>query len=154
MRSFGLLSLGLITACANDPVYVECPDAPVDPTCLRSVEAGVDDFQIYERGSTTGIDPSPAPGVTTVLHGNFPNPFNPMTAIRYDLSASGPVKLRIYDAGGRLVRVLQDGPQAAGPQSVVWDGRNDGASPVASGVYFYRLEAPGFEARDRMVLSK
>ncbi len=42
MRSL-LLLLGSITACANDPVYVECPDAPVDPTCLRSVEAGIDD---------------------------------------------------------------------------------------------------------------
>jgi choice-of-anchor B domain-containing protein len=118
------------------------------------VEAGVDDFQIFDRGSTTGVDPGASPGVTTVLRGNFPNPFNPTTAIRYDLAAGGPVKLRIYDAGGRLVRVLYDGPQAAGPQAITWDGRNDGAAPVASGVYFYRLEAPGYEAESRMVLSK
>jgi len=118
------------------------------------VEAGVDDFQIVDRGATTGVDPGAAPGVTTVLRGNFPNPFNPTTAIRYDLASGGPVKLRIYDAGGRLVRVLYDGPQGAGSQSLTWDGRNDGAASVASGVYFYRLEAPGYEARDRMVLSK
>jgi choice-of-anchor B domain-containing protein len=119
------------------------------------VEAGVDDFQIFDQGATTGVDqPGSAPGLVTVLHGNFPNPFNPQTAIRYDLAAGGPVKLRIFDTGGRLVRVLYDGRQTAGAQSVVWDGRNDSSAPVASGVYFYRLEAPGFEASERMVLTK
>ena len=104
---------------------------------------------------TAGVDQAPAaPGMTTALRGNFPNPFNPSTAIRFDLAASGPVALRIFDAGGRLVRTLVDGPRAAGAQSAVWDGRNDSAAPVASGVYFYRLEAPGFEASERMVLTK
>ncbi len=119
------------------------------------VEAGVDDFQIYEGAATAGIDQPPAaPGMTTALRGNFPNPFNPATAIRFDLAAGGPVTLRIFDAGGRLVRTLIDGPRQAGTQSAVWDGRNDSAAPVASGVYFYRLEAPGFDASERMVLTK
>ena len=119
------------------------------------VEAGVDDFQIYEGAVTAGVDQPPAaPGMTTALRGNFPNPFNPSTAIRFDLAAGGPVTLRIFDAGGRLVRTLIDGPRQAGSQSAVWDGRNDNATPVASGVYFYRLEARGFDASERMVLTK
>ena len=65
-----------------------------------------------------------------------------------------PVTLRVFDAGGRLVRTLIDGPRQAGAQSAVWDGRNDSAAPAASGVYFYRLQAAGFEASERMVLTK
>jgi len=109
----------------------------------------------YDGPLTSGVDEPPAaPGATTALRGNFPNPFNPSTAIKFDLAASGPVSLRIFDAGGRLIRTLIDGPRAAGAQSAVWDGRSDGAAPVPSGVYFYRLEAPGFAASEQMVLTK
>jgi len=122
------------------------------------VEAAVDDFQIYDDGATTGLagDPDPAAGAgRPALHGNFPNPFNPQTAIRFELAQEAPVRIRIFDAAGRTVRVLAaDRRFGPGAQSVIWDGRNDGAAAVASGVYYYRVEAPGFSAARSMVLAK
>jgi hypothetical protein len=86
---------------------------------------------------------------------NFPNPFNPSTVIRYDVPAGGgAVTLRIYDVGGRLVRTLIDGFETAGRKSVAWHGQNDRGEMVATGVYFYRMTAPGFERTRKMVLLK
>ena len=77
----------------------------------------------------------------TALHANVPNPFNPMTVIPFDLAQTGPVSLRIYDVAGHLVRTLLDEVRPAGwRQSVVWDGLDQEARPVASGVYFSRLD--------------
>jgi hypothetical protein len=76
------------------------------------------------------------------LHPNQPNPFNPVTVIRYELPEPSAVSLAIYDAAGRLVRELVGGDeQAAGSHAVSWHGRDDGGREVASGVYLYRLTA-------------
>jgi hypothetical protein len=84
---------------------------------------------------------------------NVPNPFNPSTTIWYDVPAGGGnVSLRIYDVSGRLVRVLVDGHQAEGSRSVTWDGTGDRGTSLASGVYFYRMTAPGFDETKKMVL--
>jgi flagellar hook assembly protein FlgD len=84
---------------------------------------------------------------------NVPNPFNPSTTIYYDVPAGGGnVSLRIYDVSGRLVRVLVDGHQAEGSRSVTWDGTGDRGTSLASGVYFYRMSAPGFDDTKKMVL--
>ena len=53
--------------------------------------------------------------------------------------------LRIYDVSGRLIRTLVDEPQTAGEKTVTWNGRDTQGRSVASGVYFYRLQAPGYE---------
>jgi hypothetical protein len=74
----------------------------------------------------------------TALLGNFPNPFNPSTVIRYELSVSGNVRLAVYDILGREVAVLAEGTNAAGSHQVRFD-----ASNLASGLYVYRLEAGG-----------
>jgi hypothetical protein len=89
-----------------------------------------------------------------VLHQNTPNPFNPSTVIRFTLPAAGRVRLSVYDAAGRLVAVLKDGPALAGTTRVSWDGRGRGGAPAATGVYFYRLVA-GDQVRTRkMILLK
>jgi membrane-associated phospholipid phosphatase len=61
--------------------------------------------------------------------------------IKYTLTASGSVRVAIFDVRGRLVRTLIDGWQAAGPQVVRWDRRDAGGGPVAAGIYFARVEA-------------
>ncbi|UCH83848.1 MAG: hypothetical protein JSW50_15640, partial [Candidatus Latescibacterota bacterium] len=87
------------------------------------------------------------------LNQNVPNPFNPTTAIHYDVPAGGGrVTIRIYDVGGRLVRTLVDGVQNAGQKRTYWNGRDGRGQSVASGVYFYRMAAPGFEKTRKMVL--
>ncbi len=106
-----------------------------------------------EAEVVTGVDdPGPRPAYPSRLHPNYPNPFNPETTIRYDLSTGGPVTLRIYDIAGRLVRTLFDGLQAAGSKTVRWDGTNDLDQRVSSGVYFCRLTAPGFGQTHKLVL--
>jgi hypothetical protein len=83
---------------------------------------------------------------------NVPNPFNPTTTIRYHVPAGGAVTLRVYDVSGRLVRTLVDGHQTPGSKSVIWNGADDRGHGVSSGVYFYRMEAPGFSKTRKMLL--
>ncbi|HET9253129.1 MAG TPA: hypothetical protein VFP58_13535, partial [Candidatus Eisenbacteria bacterium] len=97
-----------------------------------------------------------APPSTYALHQNAPNPFNPVTWIRFDLPRPGRVALRIYSVDGRLVREWRES-LPAGRHRVRWDGRTTNENPVASGVYFARLAVEGpepFEASRRMLMVK
>ncbi len=85
---------------------------------------------------------------------NYPNPFNPSTTISYQLPASGPVRLDIYNVRGQLVRTLIDAEQEAGYHSVVWNGTDNAGQSVASGIYFYRLSSPAQTLGKRMLLMK
>src|SRR5439155_16407499 len=91
-----------------------------------------------------------APRAVRLAH-NAPNPFNPATTIRFELSLPGRATLRILDVRARLVRVLADGPVGAGPQQVQWDGRDSRGRDAASGLYLYELRALG-ETRTRKML--
>jgi hypothetical protein len=71
-----------------------------------------------------------------VLYQNYPNPFNPVTTLNYDLPLDSRVTLTVYNTLGQVVRVLVDQVESAGNRAVSWD-----ASSVASGIYFYRLDA-------------
>jgi subtilase family serine protease len=88
------------------------------------------------------------------LYQNFPNPFNPITKIRYQIAKSGPVTLRIYNVKGQLVKTLVSKPLLPGYYEAYWKGDNDRGNKVASGVYFYRLRAPGYIKSRKMVLIK
>jgi hypothetical protein len=88
------------------------------------------------------------------LFQSYPNPFNKTTTISFSIPQSAKVSLKVFDVQGRLVRTLVDGVRLAGVHPIVWDRRSNGGQSVASGVYFYRLKAPGFEKSRRMVLLK
>jgi len=83
------------------------------------------------------------------LHNAHPNPFNPTTAISYQLSAISFVNLSVYDLSGRKVTELVDGWQEAGSHEVIFNGSN-----LASGIYLYRLNAGSFNASGKMILLK
>lgn len=100
----------------------------------------------------TGVDDTPQ--TVTALYPNAPNPFNPTTTIRYSLRTRQQVSIRVYDVGGRLVRTLVDEARPAGVQKVMWHGRNDSGSPVASGVYFIEMRTEGFRKVQKAVLLK
>ena len=85
---------------------------------------------------------------------NFPNPFNPQTAIRYVLPAAGDVRIGIYDARGRLVREILNERRHPGRHSASWDGMNQAGSVAASGVYIVRLESNGQVRTRKVVLLK
>jgi hypothetical protein len=73
---------------------------------------------------------------------NYPNPANPTTTIIYELAASVPVRLSIFDLLGRQVRRLAEGVQSAGQHAAAWDGLDQQGRRASSGVYLYRLETP------------
>jgi hypothetical protein len=72
-----------------------------------------------------------------------PNPFRAGTELRFAVATNGRASLRIFDVGGRLVRVLLDRPVSAGEHRISWDGKDERGAPAPPGVYFARLEAPG-----------
>jgi hypothetical protein len=92
------------------------------------------------------------PRVTNLAQ-NFPNPFNPQTIIRFDLARKGSVRLSVYNVAGQLIRTLVD-EKAMNPgyYKWVWNGENGGHRLVASGVYFCRVETPGYSKTIKMVI--
>lgn len=89
------------------------------------------------------------------LVGNFPNPFNPTTTITYKLPASSRVRLAVYNMLGQHVRTLVSGEsQPSGVHRILWDGRNEAGTSVASGIYIYRLEAGNYRMTKRMLFLK
>jgi hypothetical protein len=115
---------------------------------------GTVDRGAYEHTTLTAIeDPRPEVPTAYALYQNVPNPFNPSTVIRYDVPpGGGHVTVRIYDVAGRLVRTLVDANETAGEKWITWDGRTSWGERSATGVYFYRMTAPGFEMTKKMVL--
>ena len=83
---------------------------------------------------------------------NYPNPFNPSTIIRYQLTKNATVRLTIYNQLGQRVRKLGEAKQAAGTYHVNWDGKNEEGIEMASGIYFYRIDAGEFVESKKMLL--
>jgi immune inhibitor A len=105
-------------------------------------------------GLASGIDDDPGGElpVTIALAQNYPNPFNPTTEISFDISDNSDVKLSIYNILGEKVRAVLDERISAGAHSVEWNGTDDDGAEVASGIYFYRLEAGEVSRVKKMVL--
>ncbi len=83
-----------------------------------------------------------------------PNPLNPRTRLTFTLSRAGRVQVGVYDMQGRLVTKLLDDVRAVGPQSLTWDGSNSRNARVASGVYFFRIQAPEGQVIRRVAVVK
>jgi hypothetical protein len=113
----------------------------------------VDDVSVTSTATGVGDDTG-GEVPRFALYQNVPNPFNPVTTVRYSLAEPGRVAIRVYDVAGRLVRTLRDRREAAGERSVVWDGTNDAGRHVGSGVYFCSMIAGDFTDRRLMVLLK
>jgi flagellar hook assembly protein FlgD len=92
------------------------------------------------------------PSLVTALMPVAPNPFRLKTSVHFTLAEQGPVNLSVYDASGRLIAHLADGPFEAGAHSVSWEGRDAKGNPVATGIYFYRMTAPGYSQTRKMVM--
>lgn len=85
---------------------------------------------------------------------SYPNPFNASTTIQYHLPQAGWVKLAIYDARGRKVKILVNGCQPEGWQTVQWDGASEAGVTIASGIYWLRLDAHPIVASQKILLLK
>jgi flagellar hook assembly protein FlgD len=88
------------------------------------------------------------------LSQNYPNPFNMSTTIGYSLQNGGHVRVIVANILGQTVSMIADGFQPAGRHDVAWDGRDSRGAEVASGIYFFRVQADGFNQTRKMVLLK
>lgn len=93
-----------------------------------------------------------SPTIDFALMQNFPNPFNPETAISFRLSKPGNAILRIYNVDGQEIRVLTDGHHQAGLHTFKWDSKDNQGAPVSSGVYLFRLQAGEFSQTRKMTI--
>ena len=106
------------------------------------------DFTYEGTGSEDFI-----PSITT-LHGNYPNPFNPSTDIRFSLGRDTEVLLDVYNIKGEKVRTLVDGHLQVNDYSIQWNGKDDSGDIVGSGVYFYKLKTEKYTSTRKMILMK
>ncbi len=113
----------------------------------------VDDVAIHSDGGSANDDNS-IPALVTKLDGNYPNPFNPSTTIRYSMKEAGPVSIEIYNIKGQLVRTLVDGVKEAGNHTIVWNGLDKSNRSVSSGVYFYKMNAGKYSSTKKMIMMK
>ena len=120
---------------------------------------------VYEQGLSESIEievyvKDPTPDVdnpeilTTALVGNFPNPFNPTTIIKFTTENPTNVTIDVYNVRGQKVVTLLNSPVERGEHSVVWNGVDENGRNVGSGVYFYHMRSNDFSDMKRMVLMK
>jgi hypothetical protein len=104
--------------------------------------------------------PTAVPGLIPGVDGNrvqlenYPNPFNPITTICFELPQALLVNLTVYAVDGRRIKTLLSEPKRAGLHDVIWDGTDESGRKVASGSYFYRIEAGPYRQIQKMVLLK
>jgi hypothetical protein len=127
------------SACRSD---FDC-DGVVDSADIEIFVAHRTDFTDVSVGATP---------IHNIMHQSYPNPFNPVCTIRYDVARAGRVSLQVFDVTGSLVRTLVDGWRDAGAYNEIWDGKADDGSVLPSGVYFYSIRAGDFVAMRKMVL--
>jgi pimeloyl-ACP methyl ester carboxylesterase len=121
---------------------------PGDQFVLSTVKP-LTSSDVYKfTGTISSVQPGAAP-LAFSLEQNYPNPFNPVTTIRFGLAMTVNVNLTMYDILGRRVAVLVNERMGAGNHQVKFDGTH-----LASGVYFYRIQAGDFVATKRLLLLK
>lgn len=92
------------------------------------------------------------PGTIKLL-GNYPNPFNPETTIRFNMGKSAPVDITIYNNKGQIVKTFNT-IAAQGINSIVWNGKDNNGKPVSSGIYLFRLKSGTYSSTKKMVMMK
>jgi hypothetical protein len=103
--------------------------------------------------TATDADSNAIPAITELI-GNYPNPFNPETVIKYGLKTDTKVLLEIYNLRGQKVKTLINDSQSAGYHQITWNGRDKTGKQTASGVYFYIMKTDNFEKTRKMILLK
>ena len=131
-------------------VAVKAVDESGNPADISNVPAAVAQWTL---SLDVDDDPDELPARFHLAQ-NYPNPFNPNTTIAYSLPRASRVRLSVYNVAGRLVTILVDETQSAGNHFVDWNGTDADHAPVASGVYFYRLDTGEYSESQKMVLLK
>ena len=90
----------------------------------------------------------------TALKGNFPNPFNPNTSIKFQLADAGDIELEIYNVKGQKVKTLFTGNMKAGYHIIDWNGKDNFGYSVSSGIYFYEMKTDNYSDIKKMIMLK
>jgi hypothetical protein len=118
----------------NDYVYCVWSDGRANDYCVT------DDLYAQKMNiSETGISENNVVDHSDNILTNYPNPFNPETAISFSIQEESKINLSIYNIKGQLVKVLINNYQNAGEHSIIWDGRDSSGNRVSSGIYLYKL---------------
>mgnify|MGYP000909094063 CR=1 FL=1 len=88
------------------------------------------------------------------LHSPYPNPFNPVTTLSYDLPEDATVTITIYNMVGQQVKTLISNQQTAGYKSIQWNATNNAGQLVSAGIYLYMIQVGEFRQVKKMVLIK
>jgi len=128
------------------------PDRPWVDAISRGM-IGAADISMKLSANLTDAPNSEIPAVS-LLEGNYPNPFNPVTTISFALAEAGTVSLDIYNIRGQKVKTLLDETRTSGKHSVVWNGVDGSENPVSSGIYFYKMKTKTGEQTKKMILMK
>jgi hypothetical protein len=157
---------GYSLAAIRSDASLGAPECAMDTASVRAraswVQCVLGDFGGVAPGSyctlatiSVGRPSGGTPSVPFVTHlgQSYPNPMNPAATMSFSVGNPGKVSLRVYDIVGRVVRTLFDENVARpGQFKVIWDGPNDRGDRVASGVFFYQLETPGFKSAKKIVI--
>ena len=136
----------------NSYAYIDIRNnqfCPPYPSCLENKMGQQDDSNCAQASIIEEIMP-----ITYNLYNAYPNPFNPVTTLRYDLPEDALVNITIYDMMGRVVKTMVNTQQNAGFKSVRWNATNDKGSPVSAGLYLYTIEAGQYRQTKKVVLLK
>ena len=166
--SYGVDGFRVLRSDREDGQYEEGSDALVTPVSTPdgvkfmfeddSIFANRDYYYVLQedRGLEEGFDHGPYKlnwKLQNALFQNTPNSFNPRTTISFSTAQDGRARLAVYNVAGRLVDVIVDEVLRADTHEYTWEGRDRNGRTVASGVYIYRLTAPGgFAAARKMTL--
>jgi hypothetical protein len=132
--------------------YIDISNNQLCPPYPSCVEDYVGEQDISNCEQVSIIDETLP--ITYNLHNAYPNPFNPVTTLRYDIPENAFVNIRIYDLKGRLVNTLVSKEQTAGYKAIKWAGVDDKGKAVSAGIYLYEIQAGNFRETKKMVLLK
>jgi hypothetical protein len=129
------------------------PSGTLDAVANTVTASGFGSLGILTGGAgfISGVGDEQVP-LRTGLVSLYPNPFNPMTNVVFELEQSGPVEVGIYDVRGQLVHTLASGVLAGGHYELTWRGQDHAGRSLGSGIYFCRMQADGFAQTEKIVL--
>ncbi len=142
----------------DDLPYFQIPNAYVEATSRITGETystftdSLGHFELELPQSAHSVNVEDIAPCSFSLHQNYPNPFNPETTLSFDLHDATDVSLKVYNINGQLISTLADEYLSAGTHFRQWGGTDDNGNGVASGVYFYRLNAGKWSETKKMLL--
>ncbi len=124
--------MGKFGITAGDNLFTHC-DTTVEVT-KAEFQVIRQDFDLFHVSIEVEVS-----GLAIRLHPIHPNPFDPVTNIRYDVTTSTVIKIGVWNLKEQQIKVLVDEIIPAGSHQTIWDSMDDAGRPVSSGIYFYRL---------------